>query len=473
MLHQQLDRPPDAAAPQLLAAGRAGPPGPPAGGTGGPRDWRPTRPGYPCSEQVQPWIRATIEKADEQRRLGEDRLFSRRKPTGPRPRSPSPPPSELYQRGRGDVRPGAGRADARDRLLAGLPDYSRWLAHRHPDDLLKDDLSASFGELWNQAHKLAEQLEIRGRGRRGRQVLERDRAVASRFERARPAVRRPDPASSRATACARTAQAATAAAAVPFSDARDLTLRNAIWDRLETIQKHDLRGGRQGRDRRALRGDRKQAAGLLAPPRPDPGIDGPGRPGRALVRRPEVQGPGPASSGPPSACSRPRTRTTRPRSPGGRRSPPPARRSAAAGSRSSPRSTSLDRRGQPLDGNSRSSRTGSRGPTAWARLIDGGAAPLPESGAEATAPGPPDARPRPPALAGGSKLAGPLVRRGSEGRQALLPGRRAAVRRRRRQARARRAPTVARIQQAPRRRTTGSGSTAPSCSPSPASGART
>src|SRR5204862_66942 len=48
-----------------------------------------------------------------------------------------------------------GRALAtRDRALADLPDYSRWLVHRPLDDL-RDDLAGLVETLWTQTHHLA------------------------------------------------------------------------------------------------------------------------------------------------------------------------------------------------------------------------------------------------------------------------------------------------------------------------------
>ena len=141
-----------------------------------------------------------------------------------------------------------------------MPDYSGWLAHRHPEDLAKDDLSPSFVELWSQAHRLTAELE-RG-GDAGAAKTLKGRMLASRYD---EVVQRFAEQTRRFSSdrLREDCQAATAAAAVAFSDSRELSLRNALWDRLETIRKHDLEVAAKGETAEPSADDRKQAIALL------------------------------------------------------------------------------------------------------------------------------------------------------------------------------------------------------------------
>jgi hypothetical protein len=106
-----------------------------------------------CSEQVLPWIRAVIESADEKRRLGHDLLFAsdaRNWAESGRLLGEARPLYEQAQAAALDVRRAA---SVRDRVLAELPYYTRWLAERGPEQ------EKALVELWDRTHELRRRLE--------------------------------------------------------------------------------------------------------------------------------------------------------------------------------------------------------------------------------------------------------------------------------------------------------------------------
>ena len=468
MLRRQLDRRPGSGPP---ASGRGSRKPSRSAGWPNVRPWgSPAREaGYPYSEQVQPWIGATIEKADEQRRLGEDRLFSSEEAAWALAQNSFAAAESCTSEAAADRRPwSAPRWRRATALLAGLPDYSRWLAHRHPDDL-PGRPRRSFGELWTQAHKLAEQLESRAVTTRP-PVLERARAVPpGSSESSSDSPTRPG--DSPASACGRTRRPPP-----PPPPSRSPTARPDPPERDLGPPGHHPEarpgGGRQGRDRRALRGGPEA------------------EPSRLLRRRAGSRDRWPwppwASSGSTTRRSRtrtsssrtaqhflsPRTRMTKRPGPGGRSSPPPATRSACAGSRLAPE---ID---EP-----RPTRTAARRNFAS----------LPGQAQEGRPPGaadrrraPPPCPNRPPSrrpstarrasttccsgwpIEAGTTTGTTRIRRP----QALLPDRRLAIRRRRRQAR-REEPRAPEDPAAPRPERPAPPRRPSACSPSPASGART
>ena len=191
--------------------------------------------GYPRSEEVYPWIKPFVEGADEARRLGEDQIFSTEVAAWSQADKNLASAEQLYQAASSRASRVRSALITRDRVLANLPDYSRWLAHRHPDDLLEDDLSTTFGDLWTQVHLLAGQLETPGDGAAVEALGQSERAVAAGFEQVLQqfADQRNKFSQDRVR---EDCEVATAAAAVPFADPR---LRTPIWERLETIQDHD------------------------------------------------------------------------------------------------------------------------------------------------------------------------------------------------------------------------------------------
>ena len=226
--------------------------------------------GYPRSEEVYPWIKPLVERADEARRLGEDQIFSTEDAAWSQADKNLASADQLYQAALSHASRVRSALITRDRVLANLPDYSRWLAHRHPDDLLKDDLSTTFGDLWTQVHLLAGQLEIPGDGAAVEALGQSEQAVAAGFEKVLQqfANQRNKFSQDRVR---EDCEVATAAAAVPFADTR---LRTLIWDRLETIQDHDREvaakaepaepPGEKKKEAVQLRYRRAQVQGLMA-----------------------------------------------------------------------------------------------------------------------------------------------------------------------------------------------------------------
>ena len=226
--------------------------------------------GYPRSEEVYPWIKPLVERADEARRLGEDQIFSTEDAAWSQADKNLASADQLYQAALSRASRVRSALITRDRVLANLPDYSRWLAHRHPDDLLKDDLSTTFGDLWTQVHLLTGQLEIPGDGAAVEALGQSERAVAAGFEQVLQQFADQQNKFSQ-DRVREDCEVATAAAAVPFADTRFRTL---IWDRLETIQDHDREvaakaepaepPGEKKKEAVQLRYRRAQVQGLMA-----------------------------------------------------------------------------------------------------------------------------------------------------------------------------------------------------------------
>src|SRR5262249_23114508 len=125
----------------------------------------------------------------------------------------------------------------RNRVLAELPDYSRWLVHRRPDDL-SDDLAGLVEGLWTQAHRLSDlllspqdEVEPDALEPTDRAVDEGLRKVIDRFDRLRSRAEK--------TRLEEDWEVATAAAAVAHPDDDRLTFRSGIWDRLNNIRNND------------------------------------------------------------------------------------------------------------------------------------------------------------------------------------------------------------------------------------------
>jgi hypothetical protein len=109
----------------------------------------PTDGSYPYGEQVWPGVRAVVEKADVNRRAGEDLLFageSRRAEA----RTKLAEADELYANALNVSRVVREGLAARDRALADLPFLTRWLAAQRLDDARVRDLEG----LWAKVHAL-------------------------------------------------------------------------------------------------------------------------------------------------------------------------------------------------------------------------------------------------------------------------------------------------------------------------------
>jgi hypothetical protein len=194
---------------------------------------------YPYSEQVHLWTRGIIDEADVQRREGEDRLFAADLAAWNQARTSLTAAENRYQRAlrlAGIIR---AALSTRDRVLADLPDYSRWLVARPRDDL-RDDLAGQAETLWTQTHRLADLLEVYRPDVEPAAIEQAGRVVDSGF---RKLVERFVSFQRSATEKARLQEdsaAAAAAAAIAFADDDKLTFRTAIWDRLDNIRKNDL-----------------------------------------------------------------------------------------------------------------------------------------------------------------------------------------------------------------------------------------
>jgi len=192
---------------------------------------------YSYSEQVYPWIKAQIEAADQQRRLSEDLLFSSERAAWDRSEKALNQARLMYQEA--VHRAGIIRAAfaARDRSLATLPDYSQWLAHRYSDEL-QNDLVPTVEQLWEMTHALTDRLEKPQSDAEVDSFEETAKTLSLKLDllarNFADQVSRINGARSKEDW-----EAATAAAAVPFPETGELTLRSSIWARLENIRDHD------------------------------------------------------------------------------------------------------------------------------------------------------------------------------------------------------------------------------------------
>src|SRR5207248_8269235 len=96
--------------------------------------------GYPYSEQVHAWTRTAVERADEHRRKGEDHLFATDDRAWNQAKESLAAAETQYQKTLRQAGMIGSALATRDRALAELPDYSRWLVHRPLADL-RDDLA--------------------------------------------------------------------------------------------------------------------------------------------------------------------------------------------------------------------------------------------------------------------------------------------------------------------------------------------
>jgi hypothetical protein len=112
----------------------------------------------PCSEQVRPWVRAAIEAADADRRVGEDLLLSSRRADWDDANGRLTAAEQAYRRAQDEIaRPVRRALVLRAEALAELPYYSRWLVERPPaaDAADVDRLEV----LWGHVHELDRLLE--------------------------------------------------------------------------------------------------------------------------------------------------------------------------------------------------------------------------------------------------------------------------------------------------------------------------
>lgn len=123
------------------------------------------RPGvFAFSATVYPWIHDLVEAGDKQRRLGEDLVLASDRANWLKA-------GELLQQAEATYKQAQARADAvraalavRDRVQAGLPYYSMWVARRPVvgASIQQKDIASALDridELWRETHRLAELLD--------------------------------------------------------------------------------------------------------------------------------------------------------------------------------------------------------------------------------------------------------------------------------------------------------------------------
>ncbi len=187
---------------------------------------------YSYGEQVYPWIKKQIEAADNDRRRGEDQLFSSQETVWDQSEAAFALARTGYLeavRRAGIIRTALA---AHDRSLAILPDYSRWLAHRYSDEL-QNDLVSAVENLWVLTHQLTARL---GNPQSDADLVPLSEASHSLSRGLLELTRRFDDQGSRPN---EDWEATAAAAAVPFPDTGDLAKRSRIWERLDNIGQHD------------------------------------------------------------------------------------------------------------------------------------------------------------------------------------------------------------------------------------------
>jgi hypothetical protein len=120
--------------------------------------------GHPYSERVYPWIQTLVDKADQDRRFGQDLLFAEDPRKWVEARDLFQKAQKSYQDAQeigGAVRSALA---VRDLAYARLPAYGQWVAQRHPtDDAERQhqdaDLLRLLEELWQDVHRLDRLLE--------------------------------------------------------------------------------------------------------------------------------------------------------------------------------------------------------------------------------------------------------------------------------------------------------------------------
>ena len=194
-------------------------------------------PGYPYPEQTHTWVRASIETADELRRLAEDRLFSSEDSAWNQAEKGLDAARDVYGKAQAQAAAVSAALAARNRALVILPDYSRWLADRQ-SNTYEIELPDAVEKLWETTHKLTESLEnpqdladakLESFTKTLIQGLD---GLVKAFGKQMSEIE-----------SNRTKEdwvAYTSSAAVGFRDTDDLGLRSAIWNRLDVIRDNDF-----------------------------------------------------------------------------------------------------------------------------------------------------------------------------------------------------------------------------------------
>jgi hypothetical protein len=139
---------------------------------------------YPYSEQVLPWIRSTVDSADQERRFGQDLLFAATERHWTQAMKLLTRAREQNEQTQRDARTVRAALDARDQALAALPYYSRWLAGRRLTEENRkqvEELVSQAEQLWQDLHVLDELLQTPDPKRLG-ELPPLTKAVRNRFE---------------------------------------------------------------------------------------------------------------------------------------------------------------------------------------------------------------------------------------------------------------------------------------------------
>jgi hypothetical protein len=118
------------------------------------------------SEQLCPWIQPRVNQADEQRRLGQDLLFTTEAARWEKARSYFLQAQAQYEMARRDAEPVRRAFAIRDHVLAELPLYAHWLAGRprQADPARQqedDDFLANIEQIAQQVEQVQQLLEAR------------------------------------------------------------------------------------------------------------------------------------------------------------------------------------------------------------------------------------------------------------------------------------------------------------------------
>jgi hypothetical protein len=116
------------------------------------------------SEHALPWFRATIEQGDEQRRRGEDLLFTSYVESWKEASRSLDAADKVYQTAQKDAAKVRAALALLTGLMAELPSYTRWLAYRGGQETSPVKKVASFPEqdlleLWKDLHALDQELQ--------------------------------------------------------------------------------------------------------------------------------------------------------------------------------------------------------------------------------------------------------------------------------------------------------------------------
>jgi hypothetical protein len=114
------------------------------------------------SEQVLPWVKTTVEEADEQRRLGQDLLFTSQSQQWDKAKAMLAKAEGLYKDAQRVALQVREALYQRDRALAVLPYYTRWLGEQDSPEVTPDE--GRLVSVWEKTHALRQELETPAEG---------------------------------------------------------------------------------------------------------------------------------------------------------------------------------------------------------------------------------------------------------------------------------------------------------------------